>query len=82
MELKRADETGDTIGASVNCGTPFLDCFIVQGDPTEKMVSRSSQPCGCDERAGFEHSAVIGKTVDNVFDEFLRESHLFDIVQS
>ena len=42
VELKRADEAGDTIGASVDCGTPFLDRSIFQGDPAEKVMSRSS----------------------------------------
>ena len=82
LERKRADETGDTIWTSTDCRTPFLDRCRVQGDPAEKMASRSSQPCGCDQRAGFQRLAVIGKIVDNTFDEFLRQLHLFDIVQS
>lgn len=68
----------------MDCRTPSLDRPIVQGDPAENGVSRSSQLSGCDqpEGAGFEHLAVIRKTVDNAFNKFLRRLHLFDIVQS
>ena len=66
------DEAGNTIGASIDRRTPSLDRPMAQRDPAEEVMSRSSQSCSCDERAGFEHSVVIGKTVDNAFDEFLR----------
>ena len=72
LEYKRADEAGDTLWARVDRRTPFLGPFIVQGDPVEEVVSRSSQPCRRDQRAGFEHPTVTGQAVDDVFYEFLR----------
>jgi len=65
----------------VDYGTPFHCPFIVQGD-VEEAMSRSSEPRRCDQRAGFECPVVTGQAVDRVFYEFLRQPHLFDIVQS
>jgi len=45
-------------------------------------MSRSSQSRRCDQKAGFERLVVIGQAVDSVFHGFLRQPHLFDIVQS
>ena len=78
---KRADEAGDTAWTRVDYGTPFPCPFIVQGD-VEEAMSRSSEPRRCDQRAGFERPVVTGQAVDRVFYEFLRQPHLFDIVQS
>lgn len=82
LERKRADEVGDTVRARRDCRTPFPDRSTVKGDDVEEVMSRSSQPRRCDQGAGFEHPAVIGQAVDDVFYEFLRQPHLFDIVQS
>ena len=40
---------------------------VVQGDPAEKAMSKSSQPCSCDQRAGFEYLVTIKKIVHSVF---------------
>ena len=82
LERKRADEVGDTLRARTDFETPFPGLFIVQGDAVEKVMSRSSQPRRRDQRVGFERLGVIGQAVDDVFHEFLRQPHLFDIVQS
>ena len=82
LERKRADEVGGTVWARMDFGTLFPCPFIVQGDAVEEVMSRSSQPCRCSQRASFENLAVIGQAVDNVFHESLRQLYLFDIVQS
>jgi len=82
LERRRADEVGDAFCTRMDCGAPFPGPFTVRGDAVEKVMSRSSQPHRCDQRADFERLAVIGQAVDDVFHEFLRQPHLFDIVQS
>ena len=71
--LKRelADEVRGPIRARADCRAPSFDVFAVQGDSVEEVVSRSREPRRRDQRAGFEHGAVIGETVDDVLYELL-----------
>lgn len=76
LECERADEMRGAIWARADCRAPFPDISVVKGDFVEEVMSGSREPCLRDQRAGFEHRAVIGKTVDDIFNEFLRQLHL------
>ena len=53
--------------------------LIVQRGAVEEVMSRSSILCRCEQRTGFEHLGVIGKTVGDFY-EFLRQLHLSNTI--
>ena len=81
-ERKGADEVRDPVWTRGDCRTPLLDTFAAHGDLAEEVMSRSDQPRRRDQRTGLERPVVIGKPVDDGFHEFLRQSHLFGVVQT
>ena len=47
----------------------------------EEVASGSMEPRRRDQRADFEHGAVIGETVDDVLHEFLRQLHVLAVAK-
>ena len=66
-KVTRSERRGDSLRSYPGTRYPVTDGpalgGVVQGDPAGKVVPRSSQPCGFDQRANFEHLVTIGKVV-------------------